>query len=102
MTPGGPMAPPFAAFHPPSMRSHPPGIPMPTRLFHPHSTFDSSPEVLMNTAVLVSSPRLAARKLIMVRHAAGDDRLSASAPPFPATPWTWSPSPASPGRSLRP
>ena len=65
MTPGGPIS-VFAAFHPPSMRSHPPGIPMPTRHFHPHSTFDSFPEIFMNTAVLVSSPRLATRKPIMV------------------------------------
>ena len=65
MTPGGPNS-VFVAFHPPSTRSHPPGIPMPTRHFHPHSTFDSFPEIFMNTAVLVSSPRLATRKPIMV------------------------------------
>ena len=65
MTPGGPIS-AFALFYPLSMRSHPLGIPMPTCLFHSHSTFDSSPEVLMNTAVLVSSPRLATRKPIMV------------------------------------
>ena len=65
MTPGGPIS-AFAIFHPLSMRSHPLGIPMPTCLFHSHSKFDSSPEVLMNTAVLVSSPRVAARKPIMV------------------------------------
>ncbi len=34
MTPGGPIS-VFAAFHPPSMRSHLQGIPMPTCLFHP-------------------------------------------------------------------
>ena len=65
MTPGGPNS-VFVAFPPPSTRSHPPGIPMPTRHFHPHSTFDSFPEIFMNTAVLVSSPRLATRKPIMV------------------------------------
>ena len=65
MTPGGPIS-AFTVLHPPSMRSHPPGIPMPTRHFHPHSTFESFPEIFMNTAVLVSSPRLATRKPIMV------------------------------------
>jgi len=34
MTPGGPIS-AFTVLHPPSMRSHPLGIPMPTCLFHP-------------------------------------------------------------------